>query len=112
MKIKSIIFVFTISRIYMCRPPYFNRLFCLSDISFRDLRDQVRKGKIQGNVEEQLRTLIGEVQAEFIPDDDTDVEAGALQAAAATASSSEAKVAAKVSEQSATTEADATAPHH
>ena len=84
----------------------------LSDSKFDGLRKQVRQGKIEGDVERQLRELIEEVQAKYIPEDDTDVESGALEAAAATASSSEAKVAAKVSEQSATTETDATTPHH
>ena len=84
----------------------------LSDSKFDGLRKQVRQGKIEGSLDQQLRELIEEVQAKYVPEDNTDVESGALQAAAATASSSEAKVAAKVSEQSATTESDATKPHH
>ena len=93
--------------------PFRNELVTrLADPAYDDLRKSVREGKIGGAVEEQLSMLIREVQAKFIPIDGTDVEAGALEAAAATASSSDAKIAAKVGEQSATTEADATTPRH
>ena len=93
--------------------PFRNELVTrLADPAYDDLRKSVREGKIGGTLEEQLSALIREVQAKFIPTDGTDVEAGALEAAAATASSSDAKIAAKVGEQSATTEADATTPRH
>ena len=93
--------------------PFRNELVSrLSDARYVDVRQSVRTGKIGGEVEQTLRALIEEVQAQFIPTDDTDVDAGALQAAAATASSSDARIAAKVGEASATTEADATTPHH
>ncbi|MBR3316665.1 MAG: F0F1 ATP synthase subunit alpha [Atopobiaceae bacterium] len=84
----------------------------LQDSGFDALRKSVREGKIAGDVETALRKLIGEVQAKFLPRDGRDVDAGALEAAAATAHSSDARIAAKVGEQSATTEADATTPHH
>jgi F-type H+-transporting ATPase subunit alpha len=82
----------------------------LAETRYKDLRASVRAGKIGGETEEQIRALVKEVQAKFLPAADVDVDAGALQAAAATANSSDAKIAARVSEQSATTEADATTP--
>ena len=93
--------------------PFRNELVSrLAESEYDSMRNEVRKGKIAGDLEDQLRKLIEEVQAKFIPNDDTDVDLGALKAAAATATSSEAQVAARVGEQSATTEADATTPHH
>ena len=85
----------------------------LADPAFDEVRRTVRAGKIGGQTEEQLRALIVEAQTEFLPEDGTDIEAGALEQAAATAkaASPEAQIASKVSEQSATTEADATTPH-
>ncbi len=92
--------------------PFRNALVSrLSDAKYADIRTSVRSGKIEGHMESRLRELIEQVQVQFIPLDGTDVDAGALNAAAATASSSEAKIAAQVGEQSATTEADATTPH-
>ena len=82
----------------------------LADARYNDLRASVRAGKIGGKTEEQIRALVKEVQVKFLPAPDVDVDASALQAAAATANSSDAKIAARVSEQSATTEADATTP--